>query len=245
MLYSFPSGLGSTGAAVASLTELAAFGSYSFTFGSTGKYAVDILNSSSVVVWSGYVNVTNTTGTYLCDISPNAARMLFDGAGYLESDAMAINGTLTGSGSSLIQNNITIPAPVAMASQVAGQIMCLRGDTLSVALPLMGDLTSRTKLIMTAKLSVNDPDDQAILQVIETIGLVVLHGASTTMTASASLTVMNATTGAVTLMIDAAVTCLLAIQDLVWDTQAYLARGIVTPIGGAFSVIGDVTRTVT
>jgi hypothetical protein len=139
---------------------------------------------------------------------------------------------------------VTIPAAVAQASQTPLQITCLRGDTLSVSLPLVGNIIGRTKLIMTVKLNVNDDDEASILQIIEGAGLVALNGASTLLTSSASLTVTDPTAGAVNLVIAASATCQLMIEDLIWDVQVYLASGIVTPLIGTFSVVGDVTRTV-
>jgi hypothetical protein len=139
---------------------------------------------------------------------------------------------------------VTIPAAVAQASQTATQITCLRGDTLSINLPLMGNIVGRSKLVLTVKLSVNDDDAAAILQIMEGTGLVMLNGSSTTRTSDASLTVNDATIGSVSLTVGATTTSQLMIEDLVWDVQAYLSNGIVTPLCGTLSVVGDVTRSV-
>jgi hypothetical protein len=144
-----------------------------------------------------------------------------------------------------VNNYITVPASIAQASQTPSQISCLRGDTLAVALPAMGNISTRTKLVMTAKMNANEPDDQAIIQIIEGVGLVVSNGAETSMQSSANLTVIDDVTGAVNLTINAEITAMLSVQDLVWDVQAFLSSGIVTPICGMMSVVADVTRTVT
>jgi hypothetical protein len=152
-----------------------------------------------------------------------------------------------------INNYFTVPAAIAQASQTPSQITCLRGDTLSVALPLMGNISGRTRLLFTAKQSFSDPDSAAILQVIEGVGLTILNGSNMGLTAGdASLTVTNATTGAVTLVVGAVETAKLVPQDLAWDCQVHLPNtngiiDIITPIGGSsvnpalMSIVGDVT----
>jgi hypothetical protein len=141
--------------------------------------------------------------------------------------------------------SITIPAAVAAASQDASVITCLRGDTLRVSLPLMGSISSRTKLVMTAKSNINDTDDHAVFQVVENVGLVRLNGGATSFADSASLIVIDQLTGAVDLQIDATITAQFSICDLIWDVQVYLPSSIVSPISGTLSVVADVTQAVT
>lgn len=172
-----------------------------------------------------------------------AAVMFVDGT----ANPLKVNSdhtVLSASGNVIIENYITVPPAVAAASQVASAITCLRGDTLRVALPAMGDLTSRTRLVMTVKVSVNDSDDQSVLQVMEGTGLTRLNGSGSVNPSHASLTVVDANTGAANLEIDASNTALLTAGDYVWDVQAYLSTGISTPINGSLSVVADVTRTV-
>ena len=144
-----------------------------------------------------------------------------------------------------IANYITIPAAVAVASQDPAVITCVRGDTLRIALPVMGDLTSRTRLVMTAKSNINDFDSQAVFQVVEGAGLTCLNGSIPADASLASLTVTNASTGAVNLFMSAKVTAELAVRDLVWDAQASLSTGIVSPLRGTLVIVADVTQAVT
>ena len=144
-----------------------------------------------------------------------------------------------------VANYITVPAAVALASQIPSVISCLRGDTLRVSLPTMGDISTRTKLVMTVKANLTDADDQAVIQIVEGVGLVLLNAGQSVTASTASLTVVDPTTGAVNLEIDASVTAAFAIRDLVWDVQAYLSSGINSPISGAMSVVADVTQAVT
>lgn len=160
------------------------------------------------------------------------------------SNKLATNsdGSVNTSGASTIQNNITVPAAIASASQIPGQITIIRGDTLSVALPLMGNIVSATKVVWTAKVSANDPDSAAVLQIVSGTGLVVLNGL-TLADSSASLTVTDSTTGAATLVVDASSTSQLnPAGSLVWDCQAVLPSSVITPIAGNASIVADVTR---
>ena len=151
----------------------------------------------------------------------------------------------------VIDNYITIPQPVAAASYSLGTIPFIRGDQLTVALPLMGSITGRTKLIFTAKLSSQiqtnaNTDAQSIIQIEEGVGLIVFNGKSIGLTASdASLTVTNSTTGAVNLVINSAETSQIPLEDLVWDAQWWDALGQThTPVGGAMVQVLDVTQSV-
>ncbi len=141
--------------------------------------------------------------------------------------------------------SIVVPAAVAIASQDPSVMTCLRGDTLRFTLPLLGDLSNRTKLVFTAKANLNDSDSMAVLQVIEGVGLVRLNGSGQAISSTASLIVTGVSTGAVNLEIDASVTAALAVQDLVWDVQAILSTGVTTPVRGTLTVVADVTQSVT
>ena len=182
---------------------------------------------------------------------PSAASIAATTAGLLFVDGptnplkVNVDHTVSISGSQTIENYITIPAPVAIASQEPSTISVLRGDTLRVSLPLLGDITTRTKLVMTAKVNVNDADTQAVFQVIEGIGLTCLNGCTVANANLANLTVNDASTGATSLVLGAELTAELAVRDLIWDVQVILSTGIVSPIRGPLVVIADVTRSVT
>lgn len=143
-----------------------------------------------------------------------------------------------------IANYITVPAAVAAASQDPSVITCLRGDTLRISLPLMGNLTGRTKLVLTAKANLSDSDAQAVLQVVEETGLTRLNGIAALDAGLANLSVVNALTGAVNLEVNAKITATLAVRDLVWDAQANLSTGVISPIHGLLTVVADVTQSV-
>lgn len=147
--------------------------------------------------------------------------------------------------STTIENYVTIPAAVAIASQNPATITCVRGDTLRVSLPLLGNVTGRNKLILSAKAAISDSDSLAVLQVMEDTGLTRLNGHPPLDPATASLTVNDATTGAVNLIVNASATSQLPVGDLTWDCQMIASTGVVTPVSGTFTVVADVTQAVT
>lgn len=155
----------------------------------------------------------------------------------------------TAVGSSVnIQNNVVVPSAVAVASQSPTLVTSIRGDTLRRVLPVMGTISSRTKLTFTIKKTsmlndVSNTDPQALIQIVEGTGITTLLGSSSGFAASdASLTVNDASTGQVTLVIKPNITAQFPIDDLAWDCQATLSTGVTTPIGGVFTVCADVTQ---
>ena len=200
--------------------------------GSTNKLKVNTDNS---------VNATATVDVNA--VATAVANILYvDGA----TNKLKVNtdNTVNSTVSGTIVNYVTIPSAVAQASILAAQITAVRGDTLTVALPIMGNLAGRTGLVFTAKKSVSDLDSEAILQVSESGGLVILNGSSTVV-GTAQLSVTNATTGAVNLTLSAATTATIPLFDYLWDCQKVLSSGVSTPISGVLSVTGDVTRRTT
>jgi hypothetical protein len=177
-------------------------------------------------------------------IAATTAAVLFvDGA----TNPLKVNSdhSVSSGASSTPPISIVVPAAIAVASQDPLVMTCLRGDTLRFTLPVMGNLSNRTKLVFTAKGNVSDSDSMAVLQILEGTGLARLNGSSQVNPGEASLIVTSVSTGEVNLEIDASVTAALAVQDLVWDVQAILSTGVTTPVGGSLTVVADVTRSVT
>ena len=216
----------------------------STVLGTTGS---DYFTASAVNgIWSTH---GSATGTITAVAHGNAVLSSFQ-------PEVSSNGTIATAlaaavGNSVnIQNNIVVPPSVAVASQVPSTVTCIRGDTLRRVLPLMGNLSSRTKLTFTVKKTsvLNDgtnTDAQALIQIVEGTGIETLMGSASGFSNSdASLTVTDATTGEVTLFINASATSRFPIDDLAWDCQATLTTGITTPIGGVFSVSADVTQSI-
>jgi len=131
-----------------------------------------------------------------------------------------------------------------VAAAVAGTtITLLRGDELILPLTGLGNMASRTKLWFTLKSDLNHADDQAILQVEETAGLLYLN-AQPGIANLASLTVDDEVEGDITIRIDPAASAQLKVASgLYYDVQKRNAPGeIATMTQAAAAVTGDVTR---
>lgn len=155
---------------------------------------------------------------------------------------------VAGGGTVVIQNNIVVPPQVAQDSQIPARITCKRGDTTSRTLTL-GTITGWQKVLFTAKRSAIDADSAAIFQV-EALsggggGLLIWNGEPATDASQASLTVSDATTGTVTLLLSAQVTAGLSTGDLYWDCEVIYAANVVsTPQEGVFSTKLDITQAI-
>ena len=172
-----------------------------------------------------------------------AGRMLVDGVAHkLKVNA---DGTVNADDAGIaIENYITIPAAIAATSQESCRITCLRGDTLRVSLPLLGNITNWTKLVLTVKRTVDDDDTQSVIQVVAGMGLMRLNGQPSANTSAGSLSINDVLTGAVDLVLQASCTARLMIEDDLWDVQVTTPAGVLSPACGTFSVIADVTRSI-
>jgi hypothetical protein len=151
------------------------------------------------------------------------------------------------SGTSVVVSNV-IPAAAAIASQVPSQIGITTYNTLRVTLPLMGDISSRTSLIFTIKKASTDADSAALIQISESGGLLIANGATASNASYGSLSVTNASTGAVNLYIHQSITALLTstngIADArLWDCIYKTSTDHNPPIGGKCIVTAGITRT--
>ena len=158
-------------------------------------------------------------------------------------DANAL--TSVGGGGGTIQNIVYITPALAQASLTPNKILAKRGDLFTVALPAMGNISSRTgtnRLVFTVKNSVDDADSAAILQIVEGTGLTVFKGAPATDSTQGSLTVSDATLGIAIVSVKGTAMAQMLVRDYVWDQQAILPTGPLSPNQGVFSVYGDVTR---
>lgn len=209
----------STPISAGSFTPDARPGTYTFSNSTyTGLYRIDLIATGQTLPFATVWATLATTGSIFAYSTREAA----------------VGATLS----------ITIPAAVASASQNPQQITCVRGDTLVYDNSdyLMGNISTRTKMWLTAKASDSDADADAIIQVIEGTGLTILNGSSSVTAGNASLVVSNATTGEYVLTISAVETAKLAVRDLVWDCQFKTSTGVSTPNSGVFSVSADVTK---
>lgn len=154
--------------------------------------------------------------------------------GYIKADALKLNGTTP--------NNVSINVTSAV---VGSDITILRGDTVVIALTGLGNISARTALYFSVKGSLNAPDSDAILQVTESAGLVVLNKSATVTASDASLHVDDATAGDITITLKPNLTKQFApVKGLQYDVQMVTATAVTTLTNGAASVTADVTRAV-
>jgi len=120
-----------------------------------------------------------------------------------------------------------------------------RGDTFTLAVSGLSDLTTRTNVWFTVKNDKDDPDTGADIQIDENTGLLYIVGATGT-AANGSITVTGAAAGELIVVLDAVETAKLPnIGSFFYDIQVLYASGVVqTETHGKAIIIGDVTRRV-
>lgn len=136
-------------------------------------------------------------------------------------------------------------AASSIAAIVTGTALTIhRGDTTTISLTALGDISTRTKLWFAVKDSTVDADASSILFVEETAGLTVVNGAAYTTVAHGAITVTDDVTGALSIVINAAVTAqLVPDMQYKWDIQMLTASGVTTLTQGDAMVTADITRT--
>lgn len=139
---------------------------------------------------------------------------------------------------------LTQTAATIAAALAGSEITAWRGDTLRVSLTGLGNLSGRSKLWFCVKRSRNDSDSAAVLLIEETAGLTVVNGATYATTTDGSITVTDAETGAVDIVIKPAVTALLDGVGMAYDVQMLTDTSVTTLTDGVFGVSRDVTRAV-
>ena len=130
----------------------------------------------------------------------------------------------------------------------SGAITRKRGNSWSIALTL-GAITGYTSLWFTIKRSTDDADSAALLQVklnspSAVDGLLYVNGAAATNAALGSITVSDATTGAIIVAVDETITDDLYPGSYYYDAQALISGAVTTPDSGTFTITADVTRSV-
>jgi hypothetical protein len=158
----------------------------------------------------------------------------------------------------LEDTDTTLPALMAACASVvanntdstaAGAITRRRGDSWSIALTL-GAITGWTSLWFTVKNDHEDADTAALVQVKLNAtglldGLLYVNGAAASSDALGSITVSNASTGAIIVAVDETITAQLTPGQYVYDAQVLISGSTSTPDSGTFTVTADVTRSVT
>lgn len=133
-------------------------------------------------------------------------------------------------------------------STAAGSITRRRGDSWSISMTL-GAITGWTSLWFTVKNDYDDADASALLLAKLNAtglddGLLYVNGAAASNDALASITVSNATTGAIVVAVDETITAQLTPGEYVYDVQVLNGGDVTTPDSGTFTITADVTRSV-
>ncbi len=132
---------------------------------------------------------------------------------------------------------------------VGSTITILRGDTLRASLLNLGSLAQYVSLDFTVKLHTYDTDDDALIRVRKnasglTDGLLRLNGAAHTTGTDGSITIDDAPTGDVTIVLKANITDDLEPGTYVYDVQLIEAAEVTTLTSGTLLVTPDITRLV-
>ena len=134
-------------------------------------------------------------------------------------------------------------------STASGAISRTRGNTWLINATI-GAITGYTSLWFTVKHSKDDADADAILQIKKNAsetgdGLIYKNGSSDVTAGNGSITVSDASTGAIVIALDEADTDDMPIGAFYYDIQALISDTITTPDSGTFTVTADVTRSIT
>jgi len=130
----------------------------------------------------------------------------------------------------------------------AGAISRRRGNSWAIPLTI-GAITGYTSLWFTIKSSHDDADASALLQIKLNAsglsdGLLYVNGTTASSAALGSITVSDATTGAIVVNVDETITDDLAPGTYYYDVQTLISGNVATPDSGVFTVTADVTRSV-
>jgi hypothetical protein len=190
-------------------------------------------------IWStadAVVNLSNTTIQGL-------------GASGIADIAAAVGG---GGGDPVTIGTVTIPAAAAVNAVEASAVTVYRGTTWTIALTGLGNITGWTKLYFTARKHPNDEDSKSLVQVMVTNpasgandGLLYFDGVAATDKTKGSITVVDATAGDITIVVNISMTQCDA-QKITYDVKKLTASGgALLSIGASFTVVADVTRATT
>lgn len=141
------------------------------------------------------------------------------------------------------ERTLTQTAAQVTAAVAGSTLTVQRGDTLSASFTGLGNISARTKLWVTGKKDKSHPDTAAVFKIEESAGLEIIAGGTATTAGNGSITVTNATTGALTVALAAVETAKL--DEMVgghYDIQMLTASGVQTLTDATLVVTQDVTR---
>jgi hypothetical protein len=184
------------------------------------------------------------------DMAKESTLTAIKGAGWSDETLVAINAALEAIDTSGVAaavwaaavRTLTQSAASVVATVTGSDIVCQRGDSLSVALTDCGALTGYSKVYFTVKRDTADADTAAIIQIEKTAGLKYINGAAGT-PANGTLTIDDEATGDITIALDEVETAKLDPGAYSYDVQVVRTAGSVSTLtAGTFEVAADVTR---
>lgn len=135
-----------------------------------------------------------------------------------------------------------------IAATVAGSIITIhRGDSVSIALSDLGDISGRIKLWFTLKAGQESADVDSIIQIEESAGLLYLNGVdASARQGNGAITVTDAVAGDITITLDKVeADDLTPARNLYYDVQMLTAAGAIRTLTAQLArVTADVTRAV-
>lgn len=137
----------------------------------------------------------------------------------------------------LTQSGIQVTETVTGAT-----ITVTRGDTLSITLTGIGNITGNTKLWFTVKAS-DVADSASQLQIERSVGLLYVNGSAGT-AGHGSITVNDAATGSITIGVLPAASVSLVAGNYSYDVQSLIGGAVTTLVAGRFDVTFDISRAV-
>lgn len=146
---------------------------------------------------------------------------------------------------------VTMSLGSFLSALKGNDISVTRGDTMTLSITRLGDLTGFTELWFTIKDDKDKTDPQSIIQVLEsnpgvaTDGLQAIAGAAAGVPGNGSITIGDLVRGDITIRVEAVETAkLLDCGNFYYDIQYATATDVFTIRTGRATVIGDVTRSI-
>ena len=129
-------------------------------------------------------------------------------------------------------------------TQPGDAITIRRGDTLTLSIENLGDISTRTDIWFTVKEDLDDADTAAWIQISETVGLEYINGVAATVAGNGSITVTDAVAGDITIVLAAVESAKLqTCGKLFYDIQVLFADGTVsTLVANRAMIVRDTTR---
>lgn len=128
------------------------------------------------------------------------------------------------------------------------KLIIQRGDTTTIDITGLGDISDYTAIDFTLKAFYDDPDSQALLRIRANVsgtadGLLVLNGAAPTYSSWGSITILDDTTGNIRITIDALATKELKPRyGVYYDIQLITPTRVTTLSQGFSDILADITR---